>query len=616
MLITPYRRMIHRLAVLPCLLCLSLRAEDMPAPETAPDLVWQTVQEYFSHATPGEPPVFIEGTRRVNSFTHYTHLGTDFGFHGPAEYEIRWRHNEVSADLRQHPDEWAGMWHSLSGLGREQGRVLDFTAPYAPWILPASQPRIEALQVIAAGPGTLKLEIQDPQGGTLWLQLLPLPDDSFRTVIVALPAEQLRACKFLNWTAEPGSDIAINRLSLGFRMPASTPDLYAFQASYAKLARNFEGGSGLVRDRAHTEPGAFDSVPASGLFALATAAAAAPEPGLVSREHARTLVRQVTGQIAALDAPLGLLPHFVRFEGGRYRLHPGTEYSTVDTAIYYHAALLAARMLADTELEARLLDAIAHIDFARLQLEDGSLSHGLESDGASLLPHGWNDWGGETALVLLLRRLAEPDATPAGHISHPGEVWQGTGFIMELQSLFYPDFDAATLDALQQVSWRDARLRLLELQQNYIRQRWRGTLADEIGLYGLSAGENAAGNGYHVSGAALPAQSLLHPHYFLMSACLRSDTREVLEVLASLRRIGFFPPLGLVENVTVTGSSYLPMNGSLNAGFEALAAYHLLCQQRRWQNRIHQASRDCPPLRNAIQLYYPAGAADPSAPAR
>lgn len=595
----------RRLAALTCLLCRLLPAQQAPPPETSPDWVWQTVQQYFTHDTPGEPPVFISGTRRVNSFVHYTHLGTDFGFHGPAEYEIRWRDNEVSANLRQQPDAWAGMWHSLAGLAREQGRTLDLTAPYPPWIVPSCQPRIEALQVIAAGPGKLKIEIQDAQGGSLWQHPLTLPNDRFQTVTLPLPTDQLRACKFLNWTIEPGSEIAINRLSLGFRMPASTPDLYAFQTSYAKLARNLEGGCGLVRDRAHTEPGAFDSIPASGLFLLATAAAAAPEPGMVSREHARVLLRQVAAQVAALPAPLGLLPHFARFEQGRYQIHPGTEYSTVDSAIYYHSALLAARMLGDAELEARLLQSIDQIDFTRLQLEDGTISHGLQSDGATLLPHGWSDWGGETALVLLLRALADPAAKPIGHTSHPGEVWQGTGFIIELQSLFYPDFDADVPDALQNISWRDARLRLLARQQEYIRQRWRGTLADEIGIYSLSAGENVSGNGYHVSGVALPAQSLLHPHYFLMSACLRPDTQEVLEVMAALRRIGFFPPLGLVENLTVTGNSYLPMNGSLNAGFEAIAAYHLLCQQRRWPNRIHQACLNSPSLRKAIQLYYP-----------
>ncbi len=596
--------MIRHLAVILCLLPRTLPAQELAAPETAPDFVWQTVQEYFSHAPPGERPVYVSGTRRVNSFVHYTHIGTDFGFHGPAAFEVVWRENVVNANLRQHPDRWAGMWHSLAGLAREQGRVLNFTAPYAPWVSSACQPRIEALQVIAAGPGILKLEIQDAQQKTLWLQMLPLPDDTFHTVIVPLPADELRACKFLNWTAEPRSDISLNRLSLGFRMPASMPDLYAFHASYAKLARGFEGGCGLMRDRSHTEPGAFDSVPATGLFALATAAAATPELGLVSREHARTLIHEVVDQVGRLEAPLGLLPHFVRFENGAYRLHPGTEYSTVDTAIYYHAVLLASRLIADAELEARLLQAIQKIEFPRLHLEDGSITHGLKSDGANLLPHGWSDWGGETALVLLLRQIADPLAAPSTHIAHPGEVWQGTGFIAELQSLFYPDFDADTPDLLQQVSWHASRLWHLERQQNYIRQRWRGTLADEIGLYGLSAGENAAGTGYQVSGTSLSAQNLLHPHYFLMSACLRPNTKEVLDIIDNLRRIGFMPPFGMVENVTVTGSSYLPMNGSLNAGFEAISAYHLLCRSRQLPNRLYEASMTSPELRQAIQIYY------------
>ena len=82
----------------------------MHAQEPPPDnLVWQTVQQYFSHNPPGEPPVYIEGTRRVNSFVNYTHIGTDFGFHGPAAYDISWRENVIRANLRQQPDAWAGM---------------------------------------------------------------------------------------------------------------------------------------------------------------------------------------------------------------------------------------------------------------------------------------------------------------------------------------------------------------------------------------------------------------------------------------------------------------------------------------------------------------------------
>jgi hypothetical protein len=579
-------------------------------PTDDPSRVWQTVQEYFSHDQPGQPLAFIEGTRRVNSFVHYTHLGTDFGFHGPAAFEISWRQNILRANLRQQPDAWAGMWHCLAGLAREPARTLDFAAPFPPWINPSQQPKVDAVQVIASGFGTLKLEIQDPDQTAIWTHLLNLRDSAFQTITLPLPSNDLRRGKFLNWTAEPGSDISINRLSLGFKMPRMEPDHYAFLTSYAKLARCYEGGIGLVRDRAHTEPGAFDTVPSSGLFVLATAAAASPHLAIVSPAQARDILEKIHAQVSALQSPSGLLPHFIRHDGAAYHVHPGTEYSTIDTAIYYHSMLLAARMLDLPDIETTLLHRIASIQFDDLLLPDGSISHGLQSDAKSLLPHGWQDWGGETALVLLLHRLANPASRPLNKVDHPGEPWLGTGFITEIQSLFYPDFDSDEPDALNGLSWGPVRRRHLNQQQHYINRRWRGTLADEIGLYGLSAGENASGSAYLVSGIQLRGQDLIHPHYFLMSSRLRHSIPEVLDVIVSLRRIGFFPPYGLVENVTVTGNSYLPMNGSLNAGFEALSAFHLLCQHRSLPNAVFDAARSSPHLQRALRLYFPRDAAE------
>jgi len=569
-------------------------------------LDWQPVQEYFSHAKPGERFVFIEGTRRVNSFVEYTHLGTDFGFHGPAAYEIQWRTDEVRANLRQQPDHWAGMWHSLAGLARESTRVLDFTAPYSPWILPAHQPKIRALQVIASGVGPMKLEIQDADKQPIWSHLLQIDTPLAAPQVLDLPTSTLTSAKFLNWTAEPGSDLAVARISLGFEMPTPTPKHYALLTSYAKLSRCYEQSHGLVRDRAHTESGAFDTVPTSGLFVLATAAAADPGVGIVSEDFARSLLRRVHQQISNLHAPLGLLPHFVIHDAAGYRIHPGTEYSTIDTAIYFHCALLAAEMLGEKAVLAEVLSQIRRVDFSRLRLADGSISHGLHTDGKTVMPHGWNDWGGETTLVALLSRLADEAAPAPAPSERPGEPWQGTGFIMELQSLFYPDFSSEQPDKIDNVAWGAARRNHLDEQQSYLRRYWRGTLADDLGFYGLSAGESATGRAYHVSGTQLPRQELIHPHYLLMSAAIHPRPSEVLRVIRELRQVGLFPPYGLVENVTVTGSSYLAMNGSLNAGFETLAAYHFLCQQQNQPDAIYQAASRQPELRRAMELYFPA----------
>ena len=111
--------------------------------------------------------------------------------------------------------------------------------------------------------------------------------------------------------------------------------------------------------------------------------------------------------------------------------------------------------------------------------------------------------------------------------------------------------------------------------------------------------------GYLVSGTDLPKQEIIHPHYILMSACLHEDTAATLQMMERLEKAGVFPPWGLMENVDTATGEMLPMLGSLNASFEALAAYHLLAKHRREADLIYQAVRDHPELRASLGLFYP-----------
>jgi glycogen debranching enzyme len=102
----------------------------------------------------------------------------------------------------------------------------------------------------------------------------------------------------------------------------------------------------------------------------------------------------------------------------------------------------------------------------------------------------------------------------------------------------------------------------------------------------------------------LPDQDVLHPHYILMSAAL-SDPEETYALLHRLEHAGLFTPWGMVETISVRHPNYLPMNGSLNASFETLGAYHLLARYRGFPNAIYAASRQSRELRRAVQLFYP-----------
>jgi hypothetical protein len=573
-------------------------------------LVWQPVQEYFIHRDPSQQ--VAAGTKRLNSFTAYTHIGSDFGFHGPAEHEIEWLTDEIVVHLGQQPEGWAGMWHSLAGQARQEKRVMDFTRAYPEPVAARFQPKVGAVMIKAAGRGRIKLEIKSPTQEPRWTQMIELNDPQHRMFVHPVAADTMRDAKTLVWTAEPGSEVRVSGLFLGVELPQIGWDAYAFLASYAKIARCYSIDTGFVRDRAHIEEGAFESVSATGMYVLASAAAAQSALGVVTPDYARWVLTRTHEAVRKLKTARGLLPHFVHRHGDAYRIHPNTEYSTVDTAIYAQSMLLAARMLGEDQVAAEVLDQLRSIEFDLMRLPDGHLSHGFADDGITLLPHGWQDWGGESALVMLMEGIVNPQQRPPP-MRTPGKAWQGTGFIPEVQSLFHPDFDSDEPDAHDGVRWLSVRRAMLGAQQAYIPKRWPQSLAARDGIYGLSAGENHAGNGYYVGGVDLPDQRLIHPHYILMSASLHANAAEVFGLLERMEKAGYFPPWGMVENLDVDDRGYLPMEGSLNAGFEALGAYHLFAKNRLIPDAIHEASLRCPQIRRAMQLFYPKAPAVQSA---
>ncbi|WP_395744283.1 hypothetical protein [Prosthecobacter sp.] len=589
-------RLFPTIGAVAALLC----TQAMAQPATR--LVWQPVQEYFIHRD--ENQQVLAGTKRLNSFTAYTHIGTDFGFHGPAEHEIEWLTDEVVVHLSQQPEAWAGMWHSLAGQARNPHRVMDFTHAYPDPVAIPYQPHITAVMIEAAGRGKIKLEIKSPADEQRWTQMVELTSPQYRMFVHPVAPESVRDGKTLVWTAEPGSEVKVSGLFLGVEIPQMPWDAYTFLASYAKIARSYSLETGFVRDRAHIEEGAFESVSATGMYVLASAAAAQEPLGMVSPDYARWVLTRTHEAMKKLKTGRGLLPHFVHKHENKYCIHPGTEFSTVDTAIYAQSMLLAAIMLDSPLVAEDLVLQMQSIEYDLLHLPDGELSHGLTDDGITLLPHGWKDWGGETALVMLMEGIANPEHRPPP-MRTPGKAWQGTGFITELQSLFHPDFDSDVPDAHDGVRWLSVRRAMLGAQRAYIPKRWPQSHAAVNGIYGLSAGENQAGNGYYVGGVDLPDQKLIHPHYILMSSPLHPQTNETYELLQRMEKASYFPPWGMVENLNVDGRSYLPMEGALNAGFEALSAYHLFAKHRKVPDAIYAASLKSPHIRRAMQLFYP-----------
>jgi hypothetical protein len=561
--------------------------------------VWQTLHDYNTVVdADGDAR---QDRQRVNPFLSYTHIGTDFGFVGPGEKNIGWRVGEIGMNLENIPDGWAGMWHSMSRLASMRHDVMNFNSCYPSSILPFFQPKINGLRFILKGKGTLKIELLNPENDVLWHISKTIDTPDFQELMIDVSGNNLSRVKLLNWIGEPGSVIDIQRLDLRVFTPDISYEQWIFLASYAKSLTCWSANTGLVRDRAHINDGDFDSISSTGLFCLSTAAAA--DLGIVSREFANEVLRKSIEATQKLIGPNHLLPHFAITEiNGVTKIHPNTEYSTIDTSLFYFSAMLSAKMLNDEAVLASLLATAKKIDFTSLRTPEGYISHGVKSDGKTMIPFYWRDWGGETAIVLLMEKMIDPEVT--SKMEQTRWPHQGTGFIGEIQSLFFPDFDSEKEDAVSNANWLSVRINLLKLQKEYFSKTSFANSPNGF-HYGLSAGENRRGAGYTVGGVDLLDQTLVHPHYVLMSACTDENPQAVLQVMRKLEEYLIFTPWGMVENVEVKYNDVLPMIGSLNATFEAISAYHFASKISKKKDAIYDASMNIPEVRAAMKAFYP-----------
>jgi hypothetical protein len=497
-------------------------------------------------------------------------------------------------------DGWAGIWHSLAGLGRDVLTTLNFNRVYPTWIANSKQPRCTGIVVRISGQGQFRIEIKSARQEVLWTSQIAIDSTEPEPLAFKCDPAELRKAKFLNWIVEPGGRIAVD--SVGLRLEFS-PMSFAervFLISYAKLARCYDVDAGVVKNRAQWPTGSFDAVPASGLFVLATATAWTQ--GIVDRSFAEQVLHKVHATMTALPHADGWLPHYIRRgSDDRYIISPGTEFSTIDSSFYFHGMLLAAQILDDHAVIDQVSREIRSLRFDRLIGASGYINHGFREDGETLLRGEWDGGGGESILVVLLELMATGHATGKTDFRY----WDanGVGFIGEVQSLFYSQFDSDTPDGLTGYNWASARLALLNEQEAFFAQRDPGGLAAKLGIYGLSAGEALRGQSYVANGTRKLRANVIHPHYILMAG--RWYPERTYALLQAMEQMGLLPSWGLVENIDPKTGEYFPMLGSLNAAFECLGSYHMWA---RWSGRadvIDVASDSNSLTAAAIQVLYP-----------
>jgi hypothetical protein len=555
----------------------------------------QLVHDYHALVeTQQTEPQAWANSPKINPFLSYTNIGTDFGFLGPGMHAMSWDPGAICVGFGG--SEWGGVWHSLAGCVTDN-QLLDFQRPYPFPIEPKYQPTVTGLRAQVRGTGVFTLELRAPDQLVQWSRRWKLEENKAHQLQSGL--DNTPPSKLVNWVAEAGAKLCVDSVAMEMTMPDMTPELEMVLRSYAKFARCYSPGNGLVRDRAHQQAGTFDNLPASGLFGLATAAAA--DLGLVSQTNAQAILKRVTSIVASIPSRAGVLPHFLKDINGQLRIHPGTEFSVVDTAIYYQAMLIAAEMLHDGPIAGQLVGTMQQIDFSRFRDAAGRVHHGYMENG-ELIPSVWDDWGGETALVLIQQRLGKlPDLS--AHMKSDGAIFRDCGFIPEITSLFFPQFNEDRKEAISGQNWKQLRRALYQRQKSYFTPGVNSQLPPSI--FGLSAGEGRFGDTYLVSGSVMPNQRTLHPHYLLMSWASADSTQAVFSTFETLRENHFFPPWGLVENMDAPTGASLPMLGALNASFEFLSIYHAYKAHVQQPNELYAAATRQPELVAAMKLLYP-----------
>jgi hypothetical protein len=558
--------------------------------------VWQPVIDY----TISFPGGRADAAPLINPFENFTHFSSDFGWMGPGGGRI----DAKGGTIRVKPDgQWTGAWHSLAGLATQNNRVFDPGDLVGLGGDPAMKCGIRELAVNAGGRGTLRLELADAQRKVVWKAALTLKDRDIKTHLFPIDLAQAGGLKFMNWIAEPGCELRLTSIGFIAERPDMPLEEWAFRISLGKLRRCHDAASGFTRDRGHLHAGDFDSIPATGMHALASALAVTE--GILGRGLVVSEIGTTIGSLRQMPHASGFLPHFSRRGAdGRPGILPGTEFSTVDTAIALHALLLATRILDLEEQNQQVAGLIARLDFDAVTDADGWICHGFHDDGKTPLKARWGDWGGETALVLALEAMV-PGRRLLGKMLPTGQPYRGVGFITEIQSLFYPDFDKSEADLVSGISWPQVRRKALMEQIAYPRRHWPESAAARAGIFGLSAGEaGMPGAGYTANGTQVAGVRWLHPHFMLMGLGL--STPELYpKGLRDLDAEQFLHPLGLMENIEIDFQLHNPMQGALNASFESLSAYHGWKRRGPSENQIDRASARDPLLRLGAARFYP-----------
>jgi hypothetical protein len=492
---------------------------------------------------------------------------------------------------------WGGLTTNFKHPEAEAA-FIDFSAMLPSTIRSAYQSRITGLTAKIAGgtPGlSLTLILQNHLGKEQWSTETLLTGGQ-QTVSTDLPP--LRDIRRFQWVIEGGTagDYAVLD-SISFTATTQITDTAtaAFVWSYGMLLDNWDPDTGLVRDRARFASGEFDAIQATG--SLAAASAIAAQLGVVESAKARQIVETISDTLL-LDTPRyhGLWPHFVKVlqPSGTIAIAPGSEWSSVDSVIAALSLLGGQGALGlNTAGSEAMLNAI---DWSDLAMADG-FSHGYDYNGDPILIP-WDVFGGESWLVEFAHAGAGGQPSALKYPAPP--TANGSGFIDELAWLTIRPPEELEYWGNNWPAYREAAS---YSQTLYYGTNYPGDCLDNLGLFGLSAGEvpmpwavspaaiyQAFGVGGRLTGAddgeQLLGAPVVVPHYAAMIAALRPS--EATDMWTWLIEETPFSPLNNIESFMFPENStcepeeiqWNHLKGSWNLALQTLGWGNYLVQRQ------------------------------------
>lgn len=570
----------------------------LPGCRPKPTTVFQPLHEYTFPIDSGDE-------------RYYTTIQSDCGQFGEG-LSFRIEQSENALHLRVGASGYAGFWHSVNGRAKDIELTLRASSVLPAIIKPAYQPHIKGLYVRIKGTGTWKIELKAKDASTEYCLQKWGPTHTDEADYVQfttnLAVPEKTDFKLLNIVVEANSDLWFDEVGFIMSMPL-LPDLdYAFLTSACQVFRCHDPVTGFVRDKsfqpAFQKPDdvlkyVFNTVPGQG-FATLTAATAA-DRGFVETADAVALAQLTIERLVGLSSNAavahssGFLPHWicVAEDGVTASRHPDSEFSTVDTALAYLSAYAAAAILGLAPEKNAILNRIQALDFDAVTLPGNQISHGFDKNG-QLISSAWTNWGGETALLMILAKMNDPVRTWSYCAEPP--VFSGRGFIQELAPLLFARFGALPEGGVdgKGVDWYAERLRILNEQKAVL------DLPSFFGGHSCAEIIDANGIQFYLEGGSNPPElggvktfkhndlpitvdfqtPWIAPHYPAMTAALEPD--QVKTRVAFMRTQGLMHPMcGPPESVLLDrlAGNVLRRHTkqvALNGWFSAVGYYHAL----------------------------------------